>query len=399
MSAARRVRGPVSGVRASAVEQWASGRQLYLDNLKVILIAGIIGVHAVMGYAGFMDLWTYTEVREVTLNPVVESLLAVLVSPLGFLMIPLLFLVAGLLTRPSLERKGPGRFTRDRLVRLGVPFALYVLFVQPAVIYALQHSVGVATGSYWYELLGKERQIDTGPLWFVGVLLIFSLAYAGWVAVRRRVPARPEPRRIATRHLLLIVAVAAPASFLIRLAYPYGSEAGFSDLNLWEWPVCIALFTVGIIGSRLGWVDTVPERLWRQCRTAAVLTLVAMTAFLAVIGALDVIDLAMGGWNWAAPVFAALEVTLGVFGSVWVLSLGQRHLERPLRRAGPAVCRSAYGAFMVQTPVLIALAVALRPVPLPAEAKAVLVAAGGILTSFALARFLITRVPGVSRIL
>jgi hypothetical protein len=36
----------------------------------------------------------------------------------------MLFLVAGLLTPTSLERKGPGPYARDRLMRLGVPFAL-----------------------------------------------------------------------------------------------------------------------------------------------------------------------------------------------------------------------------------------------------------------------------------
>ena len=40
--------------------------------------------------------------------------------------------------------------------------------------------------------------------------------------------------------------------------------------------------------------------------------------------------------------------------------------------------RSAYGAFMLQGPVLLGLAIALRPLPLPAEIKALLVAGGGI---------------------
>ena len=61
--------------------------------------------------------------------------------------------------------------------------------------------------------------------------------------------------------------------------------------------------------------------------------------------------------------------------------------------------RSAYGAFMLQGPVLLGLAIALRPLPLPAEIKALLVAGGGIVGSFALAWLLISRVPGVRRVL
>jgi hypothetical protein len=92
-------------------------------------------------------------------------------------------------------------------------------------------------------------------------------------------------------------------------------------------------------------------------------------------------------------------VTIGLFGSVWVVGWAQRHLDRPLRGVGAAVRRSAYGAFMLQTPVLIGLAVALRPVPLPAEAKAVVLAVTAVAVSFGLAGLLIQRVPGVRRVL
>lgn len=49
----------------------------------------------------------------------------------------------------------------------------------------------------------------------------------------------------------------------------------------------------------------------------------------------------MGGWHWDAFVFIALESLLTVFGPVWMLGITQRHLNRPLRWARPAVSRSA----------------------------------------------------------
>jgi hypothetical protein len=48
-----------------------------LHNLKVVLIAAIIALHAVLGYAGTVEAWTYTAVREVTLTPAVEITLIV----------------------------------------------------------------------------------------------------------------------------------------------------------------------------------------------------------------------------------------------------------------------------------------------------------------------------------
>ncbi|MET1011864.1 MAG: hypothetical protein ABWY83_05745 [Actinomycetota bacterium] len=89
------------------------------------------------------------------------------------------------------------------------------------------------------------------------------------------------------------------------------------------------------------------------------------------------------------------EISAAVAGSrdvavIWVLAAAQRHLNRsgPVRRA---MTRSSYAAFMLQGPVLFGLALALRPFDLPGDIKALVVAALGIVGSFALAWLLVTR--------
>jgi hypothetical protein len=172
------------------------------------------------------------------------------------------------------------------------------------------------------------------------------------------------------------------------------------DLNLYQWPQCVALFALGVTAARAGWLTAVPVRLCRHCRTATLATVAAFAVFVAFGANAGVVeDEVWGGWQWPALVFAALESALAVFGSVWLLGIAQRRLDRRLRWAGPTVRRSSYGAFMVQGFVLIGLAVALRPVPLPAEVKALAVATGAVLGSFWLARLLLNRVPGMARIL
>jgi hypothetical protein len=136
----------------------------------------------------------------------------------------------------------------------------------------------------------------------------------------------------------------------------------------------------------------------RQCRTATLAAFGAFVAFVGVADSLGVTEKQMrGGWHWAALGWIACESTLAVFGAVWLLGLSQRRLNRRLRWAGPLVSRSAYGAFLVQSLILIGLAMALRPLALAAEVKALIVAAGGVVGSFALAWLLIRRVPGVAR--
>jgi hypothetical protein len=389
--------------RTPQAPERATGRLVYLDHLKVVLIALIIAIHAVLGYVGSDQYWTYADVQETTLHPVTEVVLVVIVAPVGLFMIALLFLVAGLLTPRSLERKGARRFVLDRLLRLGVPFALFTFLIWPLVTYALYHPFGAAPGSFWEEYFSDAGYFDTGVLWFIGVLLIFSIGYAGFAVLPR--PAgrsrRPDPTRtprpIGMRHLAVLVLATASATFLVRLAFPYGSES-VTDLNLWEWPGCLALFGLGIAASRRGWLAEVPHALRRG---SFVVTLVAGIAAAALMGgafATGSTGRVFGGGHWEALLFALVEGTLMVFGSVWLLGAAQRHLARP-RPWSAALGRSAYGAFLLQGFVLIALALVLRPVPLPAELKALLVAIGAVVGSFAWAWLLVSRVPWLGRIL
>ena len=407
-----RPRSPTTPGPTGEVQAWAAHRSLYVDNIKVLLIAAIIVGHAFGSYTT-TEMFAYADVRETTLAPVTEAVLIALILAVGLFMIPLLFLVAGLLTPGSLDRKGAGAFARDRLWRLGIPFAVYSFLLWPALLYALYRPLGNAGGTYWSELVGtREEALDTGYLWFVGDLLLFSLVYAAWSALRRRAPAREPERDGGSRtnharqgmvrfpHLVVIAAVVAVTTFAVRFVFPFDSQR-YVDLNLYQWPECIALFVLGVVTARQGWLHGIPDRLRRQCRTA---TLVSAAAFLAVLGAVGVggaLDESSwrGGWQWPAFVFAVGGSALTVFEPVWLLAEAQRHLDRRLRWVGPAASRSAYAAFILQGLFLIGLAVALRPVPVPAEVKAVLVAAGSVAGSFGLAWLLVSRVPGMSKVL
>jgi hypothetical protein len=368
-----------------------------MDNLKVLLIAAIIAGHGVIGYAT-ASWWLYSDVREVTLSPVTEALLLVVAMPFALFLIPLLFLVAGLLTPPSLERKGTRGYVRDRLLRLGVPFAAFVV-LWPLLKYVLFRPLGASTGSYWDRLLDSEEPLQSGVLWFVGTLLIFSLAYAGWCRLRHGRAPRNRPE-VTIGGLLLLAGAVTVATFIVRLDIPFDSDK-YVALDLYQWPECVALFGLGIAAARMGWLVAVPDRLRKQCRTATLVTAAAFGLFAgygATSGEFGE-ETWGGGWHWEAFAFAALVAALTVFGPVWLLAVAQRHLSRRLRQAGPAVSRCAYGAFLLQSMVLVGIAVALRPLPVAAEAKALVVATGGIAGSFALAWLLISRVPGLARVL
>ena len=129
-------------------------------------------------------------------------------------------------------------------------------------------------------------------------------------------------------------------------------------------------------------------------RTCGRVALAAVLVLPALIFTADPLGLTeddyFGGFGWPAAATALAEGALTVAGCVWVLGFAQRRLATPPR---PWLARSAYAAFLVQGPVLIGLAIALRPAPLPGDVKALLVATAGLAGSFLIARPLITRTP------
>jgi fucose 4-O-acetylase-like acetyltransferase len=375
-------RGDLSARPARAGERLA-----YLDNLKTILIAGIIAAHAVMGYADFGS-WTYQDVREATLSPVAETIFVVIVASLGaFFLMALFFLISGLLTQDSLARKGPSSFVTDRLWRLGLPFALYTLVVWPLLEFALLAPL-LHDRSFLASYLDTDPVLDNGPMWFVGVLLLFSLGLVAWR--RRFPPPATASGALGWRQLLPISLAVGLSTFVIRLALPADSGQPL-NLHLWAWPEYLAMFGLGVVAARRGWLRPVPGALARRCGVAAVVAvLCTATAVLSAAPLGWSGEMYLGGWRLPAFLAAMTEGVLSVAGPIWLLAFAQRHLggTGSLRRA---LARSSYLAFMLQGPVLVALALALRLTALSGDVKALLVATLGIVGSFGLAWLLIQR--------
>jgi len=378
-----------TGRSAAARRRAAGERRAYLDNLKTLLIAGIIAAHAVMGYADFGS-WTYQDVQEATLSPVAETIFVVVVASLGGLfLMALFFLISGLLTQDSLARKGPSRFVSDRLWRLGLPFAIYTLVAWPILEYAL-HDPLLHERSYLESFLDTDPALDNGPMWFVGVLLLYSLGLVAW---RRLFPPPGSPdRELRWRHLLLVATAIGVATFFLRIVL-YADSGQPLNAHVWAWPEYLAMFGLGVVAARRGWLRPVPDELARRCGIATIVAILCTTTAVLSADALGLTeDAYTGGWQLSALFAAMTEGVLAVSAPIWVLAFAQRHLNGTgqVRRA---MARSSYLAFMLQGPVLVGLALALRPTDLTGDVKALVVAVLGIVGSFALARPLITRTP------
>ncbi len=378
---------PPTGVRTRTAET----RVGYLDDLKTVFVAGVIAFHAVVGY-GSLGSWLYQDVQESQLSPYAEAATAVIFGPPAFFLMGVFFLLSGLVAPGSVDRKGTARFVRDRLVRLGVPVLVMTLLLWPLLIAGVHRATGDRSVTYASALVHATPPLDNGPLWFVEVLLIFSLGYA----MSRRIYRRSAVSRGPVPGLALVCLGAgiAAATFAVRLAFAVDTPQ-IANLHLWQWPQCLGLFALGLAAARRGWLLEVPRRLRLRAGIVALVVIPIVplvVAAMAMAGHPATGDHFGGGWRWEAALTATVEGALVVSTAVWILGFAQRH-PLPRSRLREAAARAAYAAFLVQAPVLLGLALAVRPVAVPAEIKALLVATAGVVGSFAVAWCLVVRTP------
>jgi surface polysaccharide O-acyltransferase-like enzyme len=147
----------------------AGGRNAALDRARSFIIVLVLIHHSVIPYTyyGHTDRQSFLGFDAiVTFND-------------SFFMAAM-FLLSGLFTWPSLKRKGVGDFLRGRWLRLGLPFAIGAVILMPIAYYAVEcrnHPSGPGFGAFWWETV-TVGPWESGPIWFLGVLLAFDMLAA-----------------------------------------------------------------------------------------------------------------------------------------------------------------------------------------------------------------------------
>jgi glucan biosynthesis protein C len=161
---------------SAAHEVRESRRLYYLDWLRIIATLGVCLFHVfdVFSTAGF-------EIKNAEQSEVITIILGI-VFPWGM---PLFFVIAGAGSWFALRRRSAGQFTRERTLRLLVPFLTGTLLLGPIQIYlSWRHRIetGVFAGSLGEFVM--DRLASIGPklfgaigyqMWFLGFLFAFSL--------------------------------------------------------------------------------------------------------------------------------------------------------------------------------------------------------------------------------
>jgi surface polysaccharide O-acyltransferase-like enzyme len=363
---------------AEAAQTKAASRLLFIDNIRVFLTILVILHHLMIIYAGSGSWGLYNEGRQDTLTTVLGTWFCAVNQAyfMGFFLLISAYFVPG-----SYDRKGAGHFLKDRLIRLGIPLVVYSWIISP-LTWAVVSYVTLGQTLPWQRYLpwAGATLIGNGPLWFVEVLLIFTVVYAVWRRLFRPNPPVPqvqtESRFPGSKAIMLFAVLMAAATFAVRLWRPMGWE--FAPLNL-QFPFFaqyIALFVVGLIAYRRNWLASLSDATGKRWLVVAIALSVLFVPLALAGGAMESQDPFRGGLHWQAAAYALWESFLCVSMCIGLIYAFRRYLNRQGRLAR-FLSPNAYTAYIIHAPVITFTALVLRNVdayPLLKYGLAVLIA-------------------------
>lgn len=369
-------------------------RLLYIDNLRILVIALVVLHHLAITY-GAPGQWPYREGQPGMITSIVYTLFTGVNQAylMGFF-----FLISAYFTPGSYNRKGAGSFLRDRLLRLGIPLLFYIIVIDPLLVYALAVTIRGFNGSFWQFLTGyfaNYSGFGVGPLWFVEALLIFSIIYMLW---RRLVkPAANHTQRDITMPgngaLAMFALFLGLVTFIVRIWLPIGWSFRLLGLPFPYFPQYISLFVIGIIAYRRNWLSEISESMGKLWLGIATISIAVLFPILFVLGGALEGHVApfMGGVHWQSFALAVWEQFL-CMGMVISLLVWFRKKFNHQGTLAKAMSVSAYTVYIIHQPVLIVLGLSLRGIILHPLIKFIVIAPVAVSLCFLIGNY-IRRLP------
>ncbi|MFC4112420.1 acyltransferase family protein [Nonomuraea zeae] len=340
----------------------APERRPELDAMRALVVVGLVFFHSSMVFDSRDDY--YVKNAETTEITFIIAALCVIWA------MPLLFLISGLGTWHSMRRRGPGGFAVERLLRLGVPLVFATATIIPVpqwlrlradpaydesylAFLPKFYSVQLEPGDFPFILEGKY--FETGHLWFVVLLLTFSLMLAAlvrWVPldrVRDRLSGISRPRG----GLLLL---GLPIAVICALV---GLEEAFGGWSRWAY---LVFFLYGFLFVTGPAFRAAMRRDW-------VIAAVAGGALLAVgVPGFMIAGDAPGAdaFTDLTPLAVGVRALYGLAGWCWVVAIlgaldrprepSTASQDRPPRRVYAYLAPAVLPLYILHQPIVVAVA-------------------------------------------
>ncbi|MFI5161767.1 MAG: acyltransferase family protein [Sphingobacteriales bacterium] len=377
----------------SAIIEKPKSKIVYIDWLKVILIALVVLHHSFVTY-GASGGWYYQQ----------KSMLTAALAPMTMFVsvnqsffMGMFFFLSSYFIGPSYDKKGPAKFVTDRLLRLGLPLVFYSFILGPFMNYLVYYFGKGHHITLMQFLSGYDDWIDFGVLWFVAALLLFTLIYVLVRVLFKNLSLKTLPAPTAGTIMLFATGVGV-MSFLVRLVFPVGWSLKPLGFQLGHFSQYISLFVFGLIASKNNWLNTVSDKTGKRLGRYA-LRLLAFFAVFFIIQETTHMDGSWwrGGWHWQALLYAVWEQVIGFCIIVGLLNRGRRLWNEQSARVSK-LSRLTFAVYIFHPLVLISLSLLVSAWAIEPALKLLFVAPLAVIGSFLLAS-VIVQIPGVKKII
>jgi len=385
---------------------------LPLGYLRGFIVLLVVAYHSALAYTGILAQVSFFEAPPLLWRafPIVDRHSSPL-SPafIGFndaFFMSLMFLLSGLFVAPSISRKGPLPFLRDRALRLGIPYLFAAGLLGPLAYFpAFMQITGTHdVGRFLREWLSLGVW-PSGPAWFIALLLVFDLLATVLFATVPR--SATTLGRLATiggtrpfRFFLVVVLLSLSAYVPLSIAYGPWSwmELGPFTVQTSRVAHYTLYFLLGVGLGRAGADQGLLDPAGTLAGTWWIWVLVALVAFV-LAHTIAIGALAAGGqppiqWNVLGGIGFSLSCGAACFACLAVSLRFVKRQSHPLN----SLLRNSYGIYLVHYPFVNWLLFAMLAAPLPAVVKFLIVFSSAVLLS-GLTASLLTRNRAIARIL
>jgi glucan biosynthesis protein C len=247
----------------------------------------------------------------------------------------------------------------------------YELLIEPLAIY-LAYGLPGSYWSFYGPYLLQVRGVY-GVGWFLAVLLLFDLLYAGWRGLTRHRRSASErlgtlPSSLATAGFICALGL---VTFVVRIWWPMDwTFQPVPGLLVSELPQYLSLYLLGLVASRRNWFVTLTPRMARNWSLIALLATLLIFRALTVAG-LQAVGAGMsstafpvwGGVNWLAFGYALWEAFVVVGVCMGLLVLFRQRWDHQ-GRVARSLAGNVYLVYLIHPVVLVGFAYAFHVVAL-----------------------------------
>lgn len=337
-------------------------RILFIDNIRWLMIVFVVLIHLNCTY-GNIGMWYYQEARNIDLFSF--TIFGMIGSFTQAYFMGLLFFIAGYFVPGSYDKKGIGRFLRDRFYRLAIPTIFFMLLLHPLTILLMEvfnHNIPMNPFSWYMGYLTSFHFISgSGPLWFALALLIFSVIYALLRWVYRKIKTKHNKARpiiITHTRVIVLITFIALSTFLIRLAQPIGTA--FFNMQLSYFAGYVILFILGVNAYRWKLLTVLPSGFGQFWFGLALrLGWPLWGAIMLLGGVFKSFTPFTGGFYWQAAAYAFWESFFCIGVCLGLIVLFRDKYNSQGRIAG-FLSENAFGVYVFHTPLMVGITMLFR---------------------------------------